>query len=158
MKNKAQLTKEKKQTRMIQIIAALVLVGVLIAGTLSLVFYEPTPAVSSVITVCGRTGEFATLTSGTPVLYQGQVLAWLSFANGFVEISINNGAPMPIHPNPMANGDEANFRFIMEFEGQVFGDLVISGFACNGVFYYQLHDLQFIPSQNALMPNHEAIA
>lgn len=148
-KKAQQRTKEQQQTRMIQIIAALVIVGVLVLGTLLLVFYEPTTPVSTVTTVCGRTGEFATLTSGTPITDQGYVLAWLSFANGYVEISVNNEAPQPIHPSPLANGDEANFRFILEYDGQVFGEITISGFACNGVFYYQLHDLQFIPSYSA---------
>lgn len=149
MKSKTQQRTQEKQTRMIQIIAALVIIGVLVVGTLLLVFYEPTPPTSSVTTVCGRTGEFATLTNGTPVLYQGQVLGWLSFSNGFVEISVNNGAPMPINPNPMVNGEDASFRFTIEYEGQVFGEVTIAGFACNGVFYYQLHNLQFIPSQSA---------
>ncbi len=151
MKNKRPLTKEQKQARMIQRIALGVVIAVFIIFGLLRAFDTPTAQpTSSVTTACGRTGEFATLTSGTPITSQGQVLAWLSFANGFVEISVNNGAPQPIHPSPMADGDEANFRFILEYDGQVFGEVTISGFACNGMFYYQLQDLQYFPSQQAL--------
>lgn len=73
-----------------------------------------------------------------PVTYQGEVVSWIHFGDGFIKASQYGGPAHPINNTALTEGLEYTIEIQIKINANTMGVLRMKGFVCGDKFYFYL--------------------